>query len=57
MVTYNKGMIHQLKDFLFVFDMVHMLALDDIRLFHRFQGELLGFVFFEMGQFHVSESA
>ena len=50
-------MIHQLQNLLFVFNVIHMLALDDILLFHSFEGELFAFVLFQMGQLDVTESA
>ena len=50
-------MIHQFQNLLFIFDVIHMLALDDISLFHGLQGELFAFVLFQVGQFYVTESA
>ena len=50
-VTYMKP-----GDFLFVFDMVDVLALDDVSLFHGLQGEFLSLVLLQVSELHIAES-
>lgn len=53
--TYDEGVVDQLQNILFVFNVINVLALDDIILFHCFQGEFLVLVFFEVCNLDISK--
>ena len=50
-------MAYDVKNFAFVFDVVDMLALDNVELFHGLKSELLGFVSFQTCDLDVTEGA
>jgi len=55
--AYSERVVQKLQDVFLVFDVIHMLALDDLVLFHRFDCVFLGWIRFEPADLHVAERA
>lgn len=55
--TYNERMMQKFQNLLFVFNMINMLALYNIYLFHGFDGHLICRILLEPCVFHIAEGA
>jgi hypothetical protein len=55
--TYDERMLDAFQDLLLVFNMIHMLALDNICLFHGLDGILVLRLTLNPAYSHVTESA
>ena len=53
--TYDERMINHLQNILLIFDMVDMLTGDNVVFLHCLQSELLGLVFLQLGDLHISK--
>lgn len=57
LITYNERMDENLQNFLFIFNMINMLALNDLLFLHGFNCELSIFILFEPCVLYISECA